>query len=129
MTAEELRKLSRTDLMEVLVAQMKENEILQKQVEKAKKLLSEREITLRESGTMAEAAMKLCGVFEAADAATKLYRENLENAFSRSRDIIREAEEKAAQIISDAEKKAAQMIFDAEAASIDLSEEDASDET
>lgn len=68
MTAEELRKLSRTDLMEVLIAQMKENEVLQKQVEKAKKLLSEREIAIRESGTMAEAAMKLCGVFEAADA-------------------------------------------------------------
>ena len=115
MKMQELRKLSRTDLLEILIAQMKENEVLQKQVAKAKELLAEREIAIASSGTMAEAALKLSGMFAAADEATKLYRENIERTLTKSSDIIREAEEKAATILQEAEMKAQNLLQEAEA--------------
>ena len=82
MTEKELRKLSRADMLKLLLRQMQRNEELQAELDLAKARLEERRIAIASSGTLAEAALRLNGIFEAADRAAKQYLENLrgENA-------------------------------------------------
>ena len=79
MTDQELRKLNREDLLELLIAQAKENERLTRQLETVQKKLASREIVLQEAGSIAQAAMQLSGVFTDAEDAAQRYLENLEN--------------------------------------------------
>lgn len=78
MTERELKKLSRLELLELLLAEMKENERLSKELEEAKAALDEQRIIIENSGSLAEAALRLSGIFEAADKAAKLYLSNLD---------------------------------------------------
>ena len=77
MTEKELRRLSRAELLELLLAQTEENEKLKKRLQAAEAALSDRKIIMEKAGTMAEAALKLNGVFEAADRAARQYLENI----------------------------------------------------
>lgn len=77
MTDKELKRLNRAELLEMLVAQMEENEKLRRRLKETQKALDDRRIAVEQSGTMAEAALRLNGVFEAADRAAKQYLENL----------------------------------------------------
>lgn len=78
MTDKELKRMSRAELLELLLFQMEENEKLRKQLRKANKKLKERSIMIEESGSIAEAALKLNGVFEAAEEAAQQYLENIQ---------------------------------------------------
>lgn len=86
MTNKELRRLSRAELLEMLVEQMEENEILKERLEEAKKALADRKIVIEQAGTLAEAALRLNGVFEAADQAAQQYLENIRNMAQESGD-------------------------------------------
>lgn len=78
MEKNELSKLKRVDLLEVLLSLSKENEELRKQLAEAENKLADREIKIAKAGSMAEAALLLNGVFEAAEAAAAQYLENLQ---------------------------------------------------
>lgn len=78
MAGKDLRKLSKTELLELLIEQGRENLALRAKLEKAEEELAERRIRISESGSVAEAALRLSGVFEAAQKAVDLYRENCE---------------------------------------------------
>ncbi|MBQ7849358.1 MAG: DNA repair protein [Clostridia bacterium] len=78
MAGKDLRKLSKTDLLELLIEQGRENVALRERLEKAEAELAQRRMLIEESGSIAEAALKLSGVFEAAQRAIDLYRENCE---------------------------------------------------
>ena len=77
MTEKELRRLGRAELLEMLLARTEENQKLKKQLQEAQEALSDRRIAVEKAGTMAEAALKLSGVFEAADRAARQYLENI----------------------------------------------------
>lgn len=77
MENKELRRLSRTDLLEMLLDLSRENEQLKQEVEELRKQLNDRYIAVEEMGSLAEAALKLNGVFEAAQAACDQYIENI----------------------------------------------------
>lgn len=79
MTEKELRRLSRMDLLEMLLEQSKEVERLQKELETVKKQLEDRRIMEQEAGSIAEAALRLNKVFEAAQQAADQYLENIRN--------------------------------------------------
>lgn len=79
-----LKKLSRQDLLEMLIAEEKRMEALEKELEEAKAELEERRIQIAESGSIAEAALKLNGIFEAAQAAADLYLENVKQQTERN---------------------------------------------
>lgn len=82
-----LRKLRRADLLEMLIEQGKEVEALRTQVEELQKKLDEKTIRLEQAGNIAEAALKLNGVFEAAQAAAQQYLESVqEMSGSQNRD-------------------------------------------
>lgn len=76
-TERELRKLSRADLLELLLVESRENEQLRAQLQEANQKLASREIELQNAGSIAEAALRLNGVFEAAERAAQQYVENV----------------------------------------------------
>lgn len=73
MTDKELKRLSRAELLELLINQVKENEILRERLAGAEARLDSRMLEIKDVGTMAEAAMRLNAVFASADAAAKQY--------------------------------------------------------
>lgn len=77
MTDNDLKKLSRAELLELLLDAAKENDRLREEIELLKAQLNDRQIAIAESGTLAEAALKLSGIFTAADEAAKLYLDAL----------------------------------------------------
>lgn len=118
MTDEELRRLKRGDLLELLVSQEREKDELNMRLYKAEKALEDRRIQLDEAGSIAQAALQLNGVFEAAQAAADQY---LESVRERSRDtealcarMEMEAREKADRMIAEAEAKCSAMVAQAE---------------
>lgn len=77
MTDKQLKKLSRRELLEMLILQTRKVESLEKQLAEANRQLADKRIRIESSGTLAEAAMKLNGVFEAAERAAQQYLENI----------------------------------------------------
>lgn len=92
MTDKELRKLRRDDLLQILINQQRQIDELQASLEQAETRLNERGIAIEESGSVAEAALKLNGVFEAAQAAADQY---LEQARARADQLQSEAQDAA----------------------------------
>lgn len=83
MTDKELKKLSRADLLELLLEESRENERLREKLRIASEKLKDRTIQIREAGSIAEAALRLNGVFEAAEAAAQQYVENVRQQMER----------------------------------------------
>lgn len=95
MTAKELRKLRRADLLEMLMTQMKENESLKQQMEDLVDRLNSRNILLSNAGSIAEAAVRVNGVFQAAQEAGDQYLENLERLEKEKQEEYRQMMEKS----------------------------------
>lgn len=77
MTEKELLKLKRSELLEIMLAQSKEIDSLREQLAEANKKLESKRIAIKESGSIAEASMKLTSIFEEAQKAADLYVENV----------------------------------------------------
>lgn len=77
MTEKEIKHLNRSEILALLIAQMEENIALRKRVEELEIELANRKIILDRAGSIAEAALALNGVFEAAQAAADQYLENV----------------------------------------------------
>ena len=77
MTEKEMKRLSRAELLELLLIQTRETERLKVKLEAARQQLANREIQIRESGSLAEAVLVVNGVVDAAQAAATQYLENI----------------------------------------------------
>lgn len=104
----EIKKLKRADLLELLIAQSKENEQLQARLEEAEKRLSDRTLAIEKAGSIAEAALQLNGVFRAAEAAVQQYTDNIRQRSAKQ-------EEACQQMLADARREADQILTAAEA--------------
>ncbi|HEM4979724.1 TPA: DNA repair protein [Streptococcus suis] len=79
MDVKNLRKLKRIELYEIMLAQSEEIDCLRNQLEKIKTELADRRIMISQSGSIAEASMKLTNIFEEAQKAADLYLYNVKN--------------------------------------------------
>lgn len=77
MTHKELKKLNRTQLIELLIEQGRMVDELSERLEECERRLEDRRIALESSGSIAEAALKLNGIFEAAQEAADQYLVNV----------------------------------------------------
>lgn len=107
MTEKELRRLGRSELLEMLIAQTTENDQLKIRLEQAEAQLQNRRIAIDKAGSLAEAALSLNGVFQAAEAAAQQYLENIQR-MSGQQDVIcrnlkEQAEKEAAEIRQEAQ--------------------------
>ena len=110
-TVESLKARHQQDLEDLKEEHKEETAHLREELERAKKSLEKREIALNEAGSIAVAALQINGVFEAAQAASQQYIENIRSLSDRQaaicaqRDMenrveverkLKEAEEKCA---------------------------------
>lgn len=100
--------MSRSELLELLIAQMEENESLRSRLEKAEQELENRCINIDKAGSIMEASLLVNGVLEATEKAAEQYLENIRALNDRQEDVCNrmeaEAQEKADAIIADAKK-------------------------
>ncbi len=74
----DLSKLTRLQLLELLKDAVAENERLKKELEETKKQLEDKRIAIDDSESLAEASLRLAGVFVAAQRAIDLYGYNID---------------------------------------------------
>jgi len=77
MTEKELKRLSRAELLELLLIQTRETEQLRRKLEKAEAALADRQLRLSNAGDLAQAVLSINGVMEAAQAAAQQYLDNI----------------------------------------------------
>lgn len=77
MTSKELRKLSKNELVDRIIELDSVIEKLQVRVEEMQVVLDNRAVNIEESGSLAEAALRVNGVIEAAQKAADQYLENI----------------------------------------------------
>ncbi len=77
MADRELKKLGRAELLELLLEESRENERLRAKLRKARQLLEEKQDQIDNADSLADAALQLNGVLEAAEAAAEQYLENV----------------------------------------------------
>ena len=95
MTDQELKKLHRSDLLELLIAQEKENEQLRSQIAQLKRRLEDRTIALEQAGSIAEASLQINGVFQAAQDAAAQYLENIQRLSGEQEKVCARMEEES----------------------------------
>lgn len=99
MEKKKLQKLSRIELLELLLEQTHENEVLREKLQKAETLLADRHLRVMEAGDLAQAALAVNGVMDAAQKAAEQYLMNIQ-------DMQRRTEEACARMIAEAEEEA-----------------------
>lgn len=75
----DLKKLKKIELLEIILAQSREIDKLRLRQSKLEEELEEKRINIENSGSIAEAAMRLTSIFEEAQKAADLYLENIKN--------------------------------------------------
>lgn len=119
MTDKELRRMNRGELLEMLIKQVEEDQALKARLEQAESQLRDRQIAVEKAGSMAEAALALNGVFQAAEAAAQQYLENIQRMSDEqgaiSREIQAKAEAEAEQIVREAQAYSDKIHMEADA--------------
>lgn len=121
----ELKRLSRVELLEIIYELQKQHEETTIQMEKMQAELDTRKRHIRNSESIAEAAICINGVMEAAQAAADQYlvsvkaatvglESRLDAVEKRRQTILQEAEEQAAETIRGAEWEAKKIVAEAE---------------
>lgn len=129
MTDRELKKMSRAALGKRLLEVMQENEELRCQLRIAGEKLADRQLRLENAGSIAEAAISVNGVFEAAQEAAAQYLENIRVLSKQQEEIcagldaqsrrdaerlLQETQRQCEHMQEDARREAAQMIEQAQ---------------
>lgn len=83
MTDKELHRLSREELLQMLLQQTREVERLEKELAAAQQALNDRSIMLAQAGNIAEASLKINRVFEAAQRAAEQYIINVHRLYTQ----------------------------------------------
>ena len=119
MTDQELRRLSRAELLDIIDTLLQQKEQAEQQLAQAQAQLKDKQLRIANAGSIAEAALALNGVFDAAQAAADQYLQGvrasaadmqaqLAQAQLQKQQILAEADQKAQQIVSTAERQAAE---------------------
>ena len=110
MTDKELRKLSRADLIAMMLELAKENQQLRDELDKAQRRLESKRISIEKAGSLADAALQLNGVFEAAEDACSQYARNLQERSSQIQEYCarmeQQTQEKCRKMLEQAQQEA-----------------------
>ena len=108
MADKDLKRLSRTELLELLLQQTRERERLEQELEEARRQLADRQIRLEKAGDIAHATLEINGVMEAAQAAARQYLENMERLERQTRQrceqMLRQTRQEAEDILQEAKQ-------------------------
>ncbi len=113
MADKELRRMNRTELIEIIYALQQNDKTLRNENEDLRRRLDDRMIRLENAGSIAEAALSLNHIFEDAQNAASQYLESLAEDKKQAEEILADAEKRAEEILTDAEKRAEEILADA----------------
>lgn len=111
MTDQELRRLSCADLIDIIYTLQQQKEQAEQQLAQAQAQLQDRQLRLANAGSIAEAALSLNGVFDAAQAADQYLqavRTSAAETQAQKEQILVDAERQAKEIVDTAERQAAE---------------------
>lgn len=118
MTDKEFRKLSRSELIEVIYKLQKIQDDLRAENAEIRKQLLSKEIKISEAGSIAEAALELNNIFASAQKAADEYLSQVKLSNSeleaKTSGIIDDAKKQAADILAAANRRSAEIIESAE---------------
>ncbi len=118
MTDKELRKMSRSELLEVLITLTEENNALRDKLSVTQEKLNDKAIKFERAGSLAEASLQLNGVFQAADDAALQYLQSIRRYCSeqetKCRHLEEDAQRRANAIIANAEAEARKRMAEAD---------------
>ena len=124
MKEKDLRKLSRADLLQMLIDQSEELHALREKYAAAEAALAQKGIDIEEAGSIADAAVKLNGIFEVAQNTAQQYLDNIK-ALSYRQEVLctrkeQETEEKVGRMLIETEKRCAKIEADARIRSAEI---------
>lgn len=99
MNDKKLRKISKKELLEILLEQAKRIEELELELSETQKKLDSKMIDISSTGSLAEAALKLNGIFEKAQETAEQYLLNV-------KEICDQKKKEADEYLKNAQKKA-----------------------
>lgn len=113
MTNKELRKLSRAELIDILFELQTQNENLTAENRELAAQLESRQLQITEAGSIAEAALRLNGVFEAAQAAADQYVRCTKDSLTIAERTLAAAKRQADTLVQEATAQAQKLLADA----------------
>ena len=106
MNDKKIRKINKKELLEILLSQAKRIEELEQQLEKTQKKLDSKKIAIENSGSLAEASLKLNGIFEMAQATAEQYLLNIKEKCKKiENDTKKECQIKTEQMIKEEQEQ------------------------
>ena len=115
MTNKELRRLSRAELIDILFELQTQNENLTAENRELAAQLESRQLQITEAGSIAEAALRLNGVFEAAQAAADQYVRCTKDSLAIAERTLAAAKRQADTLVQEATAQAQKLLADADA--------------
>ena len=96
MKEKSLKRLSRAELLELLLEQTRQTELLQEKLQKTEELLNQKYLKVQQAGDLAHAVLAINNVMEAAQNAAQQYLENIAameaETKARCEQMLRQAE-------------------------------------
>ena len=93
MTENELKHLNRRELLEMLIIKKKKIDRLQAELDEANEKLEQRKLDIKNSGSIAEASIRINNVFASAQTAAEQYLENVHNLHAATEEECRKLRE------------------------------------
>ena len=90
----DVKKMSKKDLLQLLVMQSKKIDELEEELTQANKLLESKQIMISEAGSIAEASLKLNKIFELAQEAADQYLENIKQLNEKKKEKLETSKNK-----------------------------------
>ncbi len=115
MTDKKIKHLSRAELIDITYEQQKRLEASEETIRQLQAKLEEKELHIAEAGSIAEAALKVNGIFEVAQAAAEQYLISLRAASANAEAVVSAAEKQRDDILLDARKQSSEILQQAEA--------------
>ncbi len=110
MADKELRRMNRTELIEIIYALQQNENNLRTENEELKEQLDDKAIRIEQAGSIAEAALSLNHIFEDAQRAAEQYSLSLQDAYGQADEIIEQARAEAEQIRAQARAEAREIL-------------------
>lgn len=106
MEKKELKKISRKELLELMLKQAERIKELETELDKVYEELDNKKLKIKESGSIAEASLKLNDMFISAQKSIDEYILNVEENMKKKEEaILKEAQKEKRKIVSDAKAK------------------------
>lgn len=88
-----LKKLRRSELVDIIYQMKKNEQRLEEENAELKRLLEEREIKIENIGSLAEASLALSGIFAAAEESVAIYVQEIQRRYQKMTEASEETQQ------------------------------------